>query len=243
MDISTAFVRARALTTLAAVTLVVSLAACGSSDGGEQAADATASPRSVATTTPPEPTTTTIASVVETPTTVPTTVAPASTSTEAVAPPPSTAAPTAPPTVPPVPIEEVYATLAPPVEAWAAQPSGPGYEAIASAARALLASGRPLVDLPDAPAGQLGQTLQALVTYPGSDTLVLASLAALGPAAPQVTLPPPPTAPMVQFADTGSDPRFGTCREAKANGYGPYRRGATEYGWYDDRDDDGVVCE
>jgi len=41
----------------------------------------------------------------------------------------------------------------------------------------------------------------------------------------------------------GTDPRFGTCKEAKANGYGPYRRGEPEYAWYRDSDSDGVVCE
>jgi hypothetical protein len=41
-----------------------------------------------------------------------------------------------------------------------------------------------------------------------------------------------------------TDPRFGTCTEAKAHGYGPYRTGVDpEYGWYTDRDGDGTVCE
>lgn len=42
----------------------------------------------------------------------------------------------------------------------------------------------------------------------------------------------------------GTDPRFGTCTDAKAHGYGPYYQGRdTEYSWYEDRDSDGVVCE
>ena len=42
----------------------------------------------------------------------------------------------------------------------------------------------------------------------------------------------------------GNDPRFGTCREAIAAGYGPYVRGKDpEYAWYTDRDNDGIVCE
>ena len=42
----------------------------------------------------------------------------------------------------------------------------------------------------------------------------------------------------------GTDPRFNYCYEANAAGYGPYYRGSdTEYAWYDDRDNDGVVCE
>lgn len=43
---------------------------------------------------------------------------------------------------------------------------------------------------------------------------------------------------------SATDPHFGTCGEANANGYGNYRRGTdTEYSWYQDRDGDGVVCE
>lgn len=42
----------------------------------------------------------------------------------------------------------------------------------------------------------------------------------------------------------GTDPRFSTCGEAIAHGYGPYYRNRdTEYGWYTDADSDGVVCE
>ncbi|WP_113700827.1 thermonuclease family protein [Nonomuraea lactucae] len=45
-------------------------------------------------------------------------------------------------------------------------------------------------------------------------------------------------------APTGNDPRFRTCGEANAAGYGPYTRGRDpEYAWYQDRDGDGVVCE
>lgn len=44
--------------------------------------------------------------------------------------------------------------------------------------------------------------------------------------------------------DTGLDPQFDTCTEAKANGYGPYYEGTDpEYEWYTDADGDGVVCE
>ncbi|WP_283139842.1 thermonuclease family protein [Rhizohabitans arisaemae] len=40
------------------------------------------------------------------------------------------------------------------------------------------------------------------------------------------------------------DPRFRTCKDANAKGYGPYRRGVDpEYAWYQDRDGDGIVCE
>ena len=41
-----------------------------------------------------------------------------------------------------------------------------------------------------------------------------------------------------------SDPRFDTCGAANAAGYGPYLRGQDpEYGWYIDRDKDGIACE
>ena len=43
---------------------------------------------------------------------------------------------------------------------------------------------------------------------------------------------------------SGVDPRYSTCKAAKAAGYGPYLRGRdVEYGWYRDGDSDGVVCE
>ncbi|WP_246092205.1 GmrSD restriction endonuclease domain-containing protein [Oryzihumus leptocrescens] len=55
--------------------------------------------------------------------------------------------------------------------------------------------------------------------------------------------PQPDPAP-VATTGGGLDPRFDTCREATAQGYGPYVRGRDpEYDWYQDRDHDGVVCE
>jgi hypothetical protein len=40
------------------------------------------------------------------------------------------------------------------------------------------------------------------------------------------------------------DPRFEACSKANDAGYGPYLRGIDpEYDWYDDRDNDGLVCE
>ena len=49
---------------------------------------------------------------------------------------------------------------------------------------------------------------------------------------------------VVQPPPAGVDPRFSTCADAKAAGYGPYYRGIDpEYDWYRDADNDGVVCE
>ncbi len=40
------------------------------------------------------------------------------------------------------------------------------------------------------------------------------------------------------------DPRFSTCGEARARGYGPYYINVdAEYWWYVDADADGIVCE
>lgn len=57
--------------------------------------------------------------------------------------------------------------------------------------------------------------------------------------------PPPPTtlAPIRPLVGAATDPRFGTCKEAKAHGYGPYYSDEVEYGWYRDADSDGKVCE
>ncbi|PZG48896.1 hypothetical protein C1I98_12075 [Spongiactinospora gelatinilytica] len=42
---------------------------------------------------------------------------------------------------------------------------------------------------------------------------------------------------------TESHPRYATCEEANAHGYGNYRKDEhPEYKWYVDRDGDGVVC-
>jgi endonuclease YncB( thermonuclease family) len=60
--------------------------------------------------------------------------------------------------------------------------------------------------------------------------------------APDTTTPSPQPAPAP--ADTGTDPRFKTCKEAKSRGYGPYVKGVhAEYSWYRDADKDGIVCE
>jgi hypothetical protein len=65
--------------------------------------------------------------------------------------------------------------------------------------------------------------------------------------APTVTLQgyqkttPRPTATKTITVPT--DPRFRTCGLANLAGYGNYRTGDPEYGWYIDRDHDGIACE
>jgi hypothetical protein len=59
--------------------------------------------------------------------------------------------------------------------------------------------------------------------------------AAAQPIAPQLSAPKPPSS---------TDPRFATCKAAKAAGFGPYQTGQDpEYEWYRDADRDGIVCE
>jgi Excalibur calcium-binding domain len=92
-------------------------------------------------------------------------------------------------------------------------------------------------------------------TWLASYTVTARIIAPQGVSEPSVTPfvmpapPPPPPAPPVQPAVDlpveSTDTRYGTCREAKANGANtPYVQGQDpEYAWYDDRDNDGVVCE
>lgn len=55
---------------------------------------------------------------------------------------------------------------------------------------------------------------------------------------------PPTTAVPAAPTGGGTSPRFGSCKLAKANGYGPFIRGVhPEYDWYRDGDNDGTVCE
>lgn len=76
-------------------------------------------------------------------------------------------------------------------------------------------------------------TIQVLVISPSPDTSLIA---------PQLS-PPVVSIDQTQQSRT-TDPRFGTCREAKSHGYGPYIVGVhEEYNWYRDADSDGIVCE
>lgn len=63
--------------------------------------------------------------------------------------------------------------------------------------------------------------------------------------------PPPPPPPVVEPAPAppppppvvATDPNMGTCKDARAAGYGPYTKGQPEYEFYRDSDGDGTVCE
>ncbi len=55
-----------------------------------------------------------------------------------------------------------------------------------------------------------------------------------------------PTATDPEVASSGAtvaNPDMGTCKAAKAAGYGPYTSGQPEYAYYRDADGDGIVCE
>lgn len=61
---------------------------------------------------------------------------------------------------------------------------------------------------------------------------------------PEVTVTAPAPRKRNAVGSTDTDPRFDTCKAAKAAGYGHYREGEdSEYAWYRDADSDGVVCE
>ena len=79
--------------------------------------------------------------------------------------------------------------------------------------------------------------LTALAAHCPNDVLTIRQARVVKAAS---TATPTPTRP----APSGLDPRFGTCSDAHAAGYGPYYRDRDpEYTWYRDGDSDGVVCE
>jgi len=69
--------------------------------------------------------------------------------------------------------------------------------------------------------------------------------ATIGTAPPPEPAPAPAPQPQPDSSNSAAtDPRFSSCTKAKAAGYGPYVQGVDEeYGWYTDRDKDGIVCE
>lgn len=81
---------------------------------------------------------------------------------------------------------------------------------------------------------------------PGMTLPPLAPSAGIGDGTRPAPAPPAPSASSSSSSpsDGGLDPRFRTCGDANAAGFGPYTRGIDpEYDWYIDRDGDGVACE
>ncbi len=78
--------------------------------------------------------------------------------------------------------------------------------------------------------------------HPREDAYIAADRAS--PTANVCAAPAAPSTILAPGAPEGSDPRFGACHDAVANGYGPYVAGRDpEYDWYGDADGDGVNCE
>lgn len=102
---------------------------------------------------------------------------------------------------------------------------------------------------PDAGAGVASPASTVTISAPPST--ITAPPTTVTPPTVTVTAPPetitvtePAQPRTVMDAGTATDPRFDTCKEALAAGYGNYRQGEDpEYSWYQDRDGDGVVCE
>lgn len=95
--------------------------------------------------------------------------------------------------------------------------------------------------LDDCPGQELPTDETAVEVYPVDTTATqiptVTATTSLAPA------PAPAPDPQIQQAG-GTDPRFPTCKKAKASGYGPYVQGIDpEYAWYRDADRDGTVCE
>ena len=64
------------------------------------------------------------------------------------------------------------------------------------------------------------------------------------PAPTDGTVASPVSSPPAGTSGSATDPRFDSCRLAKAEGLGPYQRGSdVEYDWYRDGDSDGIACE
>lgn len=83
----------------------------------------------------------------------------------------------------------------------------------------------------------------ATTTQVATTSSTAAPTTTLAPTLPPTTVHIVPIAAPVATAPA-NDPRFGTCKEAKAHGYGPYYKGQDpEYSWYRDGDSDGITCE
>ena len=90
---------------------------------------------------------------------------------------------------------------------------------------------------------------ESAVTEPALTKVAETAPAPVAPAPSEVApapapVAPAPVAPAPVAAPAETDPRFDTCKDAKAAGYGPYVQGVDpEYDWYRDSDHDGTNCE
>ncbi|MFG1611975.1 excalibur calcium-binding domain-containing protein [Nonomuraea wenchangensis] len=77
-------------------------------------------------------------------------------------------------------------------------------------------------------------------TNPGTDP---GASPPVTPPASSGTDPGAATSPASDTGSGGNDPRYASCKEAVAHGYGPYSKDShAEYSWYPDKDGNGVAC-
>ncbi len=118
-------------------------------------------------------------------------------------------------------------------------------------ALAACGAGPGVVETPLASPSQAATVESGSVTPSASETTPSASptkaaatptKAAAAPAPTKNAVASPKPTKTATVAKT--DPDMGTCKAAKAAGYGPYYEGKDpEYDWYRDADHDGIVCE
>ena len=97
-----------------------------------------------------------------------------------------------------------------------------------------------------AAAGGTGDALHVTLAGPPAPTASPAPAALLAPTVVEPRAEAARTArrEAASRSKTRLDPRFRTCSQALAAGFGPYRRGLDpEYAWYPDADSDGVTCD
>jgi hypothetical protein len=107
------------------------------------------------------------------------------------------------------------------------------------------AMARVLGACPDQPLLTSSQPTVASIAGSGGSASTATRTTAAPTAAPVRTSAPTTSSAPVPTKTSGAlDPRFASCKAAKAAGYGPYYQGKDpEYDWYRDGDGDGVDCE
>lgn len=88
------------------------------------------------------------------------------------------------------------------------------------------------------------EAMVRILTACPTRSLPVATAIPLGGGKVVTVAPKPKPKPTPTKTTSSLDPMFGTCGEANDAGYGPYVAGKNlEYDWYQDRDNDGIVCE